>query len=111
MIESTVGPVTFSGTVTCNGSLTGRVERSKHNRNLNVATGGSFDVGDKHGTLQVGGTTLGTKNTSTNKIELENSFLKESGSLVQVQSTQYGDGDELRYSDKYVYSYYLCYTK
>ena len=40
------------------------------------------------GTLQVGGTTLGTKNTSTNKIELENSFLKESGSIVQVQSTQ-----------------------
>jgi len=46
------------------------------------------------GTLQVGGTTLGTKNTSTNKIELENSFLKESGSIVQVQSTQYGDGNE-----------------
>jgi hypothetical protein len=40
------------------------------------------------GTLQVGGTTLGTKNISTNKIELENSFLKESGSIVQVQSTQ-----------------------
>ena len=40
------------------------------------------------GTLQVGGTTLGTKKTSTNKIELENSFLKESGSIVQVQSTQ-----------------------
>ena len=44
------------------------------------------------GTLQVGGTTLGTKNTSTNKIELENSFLKESGSIVQVQHTQYGTG-------------------
>ena len=40
------------------------------------------------GTLQVGGTTLGTKNTSTNKIELENYFLKESGSIVQVHSTQ-----------------------
>jgi len=39
------------------------------------------------GTLQVGGTTLGTKN-SNNKIELENSFLKESGSIVQVQYTQ-----------------------
>ena len=41
------------------------------------------------GTLQIGGTTLGTKNTS-NKIELENAFLKDSGSIVQVQSTQYG---------------------
>ena len=40
------------------------------------------------GTLQVGGTTLGTKN-SDNKIELENSFLKDSGSIVQVQYTQY----------------------
>ena len=40
------------------------------------------------GTLQVGGPTLGTKNKSTNKIELENSFLKESGSIVQVHSTQ-----------------------
>jgi hypothetical protein len=38
-----VGPVTFSGTVTCNGSLT-VLNEVNITGTLNVATGGSFDV-------------------------------------------------------------------
>jgi len=38
-----VGPVTFSGTVTCNGSLT-VLNEVNITGTLNVNTGGSFDV-------------------------------------------------------------------
>jgi len=38
-----VGPVTFSGTVTCNGSLT-ILNEVNITGTLNVNTGGSFDV-------------------------------------------------------------------
>ena len=38
-----VGPVTFSGTVTCNGSLT-ILNEVNVTGTLNVNTGGSFDV-------------------------------------------------------------------
>ena len=38
-----VGPITFSGTVTCNGSLT-VLNEVNITGTLNVNTGGSFDV-------------------------------------------------------------------
>ena len=45
------------------------------------------------GTLQVGGTTLGVKNTSTNKIDLSNSNYKQTQNRIFISALT-GEGIE-----------------